>query len=158
MVLELRAQILKADFLPLNLDSKKCHLCDISPSLDFLLGKTRKHSTMPFIKTAIAVLPGMGENAKEKGKENGVLWSGIQQQSHGDPVHPEKPVLGALALPSNKPSICLFHWEIPVPISTSFLTPPFHIFTSLSFSPPPAPHFDFFPPALLLYIPSPEQQ
>lgn len=88
---------------------------------------------MPFIRTAPH-----GENTQEKGKENGVLWSDIQQQSRRGPVQPWKPVPGTLAAcPSSTPSLCLFHREIPVPSSTSSRRPLFssHLFTSLSFSP-----------------------
>lgn len=56
-VLEFKAQILKAGFLPLNVDSTKCHLGDvISPSLDLLVGKMRKQS----IRTAVVALPCVG--------------------------------------------------------------------------------------------------
>lgn len=76
-LLELRSQILKAEFLPLNLDSAKCQPCDISPSLDFLLGKTRKHCSTPLFNDRNCIFALHGENV-QKGKENGVLWPGIQ--------------------------------------------------------------------------------
>lgn len=150
-MLELRTQILEADFL----QSAICvtfHRAWISSWVK------RENTGNAIYKDC----PAWG-NTQEKGKENGVLWSDIQQQSRRGPVQPWKPVPGTLAAcPSSTPSLCLFHREIPVPSSTSSRRPPL-FFSSLHFplifsSASPFPDLEPLPPALPLYLPSPEQR